>query len=64
MSKSDSENENAVELRPDGWERFTRAVRAAAMSGPKHRVAPKPSDAKERAGGKGGKNVRPSPDRT
>jgi hypothetical protein len=28
-----------VELRPDGWERFKSAVRAAAKSGPKHRTA-------------------------
>jgi hypothetical protein len=30
-----------VELRPDGWERFDRAVTAAAKSGPKHRLAKK-----------------------
>jgi len=30
-----------LELRPDGWERFDRAVTAAAKSGPKHRVAEK-----------------------
>jgi hypothetical protein len=28
---------NDLELRPDGWERFKRAVSAAAKSGPKHR---------------------------
>lgn len=27
-----------IELRPDGWERFREAVRAAAKSGPKHRT--------------------------
>jgi len=26
-----------IELRPDGWERFERAVGAAVSSGPKHR---------------------------
>jgi hypothetical protein len=26
-----------IELRPDGWERFQRAVSAAVKSGPKHR---------------------------
>ena len=26
-----------IELRPDGWDRFRHAVRAAAKSGPKHR---------------------------
>lgn len=26
-----------LELRPDGWERFIRAVDAAVASGPKHR---------------------------
>jgi hypothetical protein len=30
-----------IELRPDGWERFERAVGAAAKSGPKHRPAAK-----------------------
>lgn len=32
---------DTVELRPDGWERFNRAVNAAAKSGPKHRTAKK-----------------------
>jgi hypothetical protein len=31
-----------IELRPDGWERFDRAITAAVKSGPKHRVAKKP----------------------
>jgi len=39
-----------IELRPDGWERFVRAVHAAAKSGPKHKPAPKP---KERPASKG-----------
>jgi hypothetical protein len=30
-----------LELRPDGWERFGRAVTAAAKSGPKHRATKK-----------------------
>jgi len=37
MKKPDAK----IELRPDGWERFNRAVTAAAKSGPKHRVAKK-----------------------
>jgi len=28
-----------VELRPDGWQQFERAVDAAVKSGPKHRIA-------------------------
>jgi hypothetical protein len=28
-----------IETRPDGWERFERAVDAAVKSGPKHRAA-------------------------
>ena len=32
-----------VETEPDGWERFEHAVDAAVKSGPKHRIAPKPS---------------------
>jgi hypothetical protein len=39
MAKSDPKKE--LELRPDGWERFDRAVTAAVKSGPKHRVAKK-----------------------
>jgi hypothetical protein len=27
-----------IELRPDGWERFGKAVDAAVKSGPKHRT--------------------------
>jgi hypothetical protein len=27
-----------IELRPDGWERFERAIGAAVKSGPKHRA--------------------------
>jgi hypothetical protein len=30
-------NPDEIELRPDGWDRFRAAVRAAAKSGPKHR---------------------------
>ena len=52
MAKSDPKKE--IELRPDGWERFDRAVTAAAKSGPKHRVAKKrkakrPSNAKQKS---------------
>jgi hypothetical protein len=32
-----------VELRPDGWERFERAIGAAVKSGPKHRKTTNPS---------------------
>jgi hypothetical protein len=39
-SKKSSEL-SEVELRPDGWERFDRAVTAAAKSGPKHRQSDK-----------------------
>lgn len=31
-----------LELRPDGWERFERAVDAAVKGGPKHRVKGSP----------------------
>jgi hypothetical protein len=44
MGKSDQAKE--VELRPDGWERFNRAVTAAVKSGPKHRAASKPKKTK------------------
>jgi hypothetical protein len=40
-----------IELRPDGWERFEKAVDAAAKSGPKHRREPTPKT-KERPASK------------
>jgi hypothetical protein len=33
------ESNSEIELRPDGEERFRKAVHAAAKSGPKHRAA-------------------------
>jgi hypothetical protein len=42
-----------IELRPDGWERFERAVGAAVSSGPKHRPPAKPT--KRKASKKPGK---------
>jgi hypothetical protein len=40
--------EPKIELRPDGWERFTRAVDAAVKSGPQHRPSKKiPSSQKQ-----------------
>jgi len=52
MSKAkESMQKNEPELRPDGWERFEKAVDAAIKSGPKHKTAtPKP---KERPASKG-----------
>lgn len=35
--KSQQRELEQVEMRPDGWDRFLRAVGAAAKSGPKHR---------------------------
>jgi len=37
----------------DAWERFRRAVHAAAESGPMHKVAPQPANKKERPASKG-----------
>jgi hypothetical protein len=41
MAKSPTAQGKApnVELRPDGWQQFERAVDAAVKSGPKHRSA-------------------------
>lgn len=50
MSKKQITKEPEIELRPDGWERFGKAVDAAVKSGPKHRPPPKP---KERPASKG-----------
>jgi hypothetical protein len=40
-----------IELRPDGWDRFTRAVDAAVKSGPKHRPSKKTPASRKRVGG-------------
>jgi hypothetical protein len=37
MTRASKKTEPKIELRPDGWERFRRAVTAAAKGGPKHR---------------------------
>jgi hypothetical protein len=37
MAKKQPEQMAELELNPDGWERFERAVDAAVKSGPKHR---------------------------
>jgi hypothetical protein len=41
MTKAPKKNarKSEIELRPDGWERFGKAVDAAVKSGPKHRPA-------------------------
>jgi hypothetical protein len=49
-SKPESATSEKFEERPDGWDRFRRAVHAAAESGPKHKIALK---AKERPASKG-----------
>jgi hypothetical protein len=42
--KTEPLDADKIELRPDGWDRFRAAVRAAAKSGPKHRTkAPAPT---------------------
>jgi len=35
------QKESEIELRPDGWSRFKRAVDAAVKGGPKHRPSKK-----------------------
>ena len=53
MAASESERprkEPEIELRPDGWERFVKAVHAAAKSGPKHRTSGGPKHAKHKHG--------------
>ena len=53
--KDDSASE--IELRPDGWRQFERAVDAAVKGGPMHRAAPKPK-AKRTTGKRRAKLVR------
>jgi hypothetical protein len=36
-AKKREPKDTEIELRPDGWERFGKAVDAAVKSGPKHR---------------------------
>jgi hypothetical protein len=46
MAKSPEEKDE-IELRPNGWERFEKAVDAAIKGGPKHatkKVSPKKGD--------------------
>lgn len=49
MVKTPKGKEADVDLRPDGWQQFERAVDAAVKSGPKHKPAPAP----KRVTGKG-----------
>jgi hypothetical protein len=49
QTSRDHQQSNKIEMRPDGWERFRRAVGAAAKSGPKHRTA-KDQPSKKRLG--------------
>ena len=58
MAKSGTENDNAVELRSDGWKRFTQAVHAAATSGPKHKVTPKAKAGEAEGGRERAKNAK------
>ena len=37
--KHEKECKEGLELKPDGWAQFERAVDAAVKGGPKHRVA-------------------------
>ena len=41
MSKAPRSEE--IELEPDAWERFERAVKVVAKSPPQHRMKPKPA---------------------
>jgi len=50
--KRTNDNRN-IELRSDGWERFQRAVSAAAKSGPKHRPVKKQKQPKKNPSGRG-----------
>jgi hypothetical protein len=41
MSQAKPKAAPKIELRPDGWERFERAIGAAVKTGPKHRTGAK-----------------------
>lgn len=51
-AKAAGKAKDDLEIVPDAWERFERAVDAAVKSGPKHRQRPK-VDRKERPSSKG-----------
>lgn len=53
MPLDDAKLKETGGVRPDAWERFRRAVHAAAESGPMHKVAPQPASKKERPASKG-----------
>jgi len=46
--KKPSRGESDIELIPEAWQRFERAVDAAIKSGPKHRVAKKKKTASKK----------------
>jgi hypothetical protein len=52
--KRENEHKEYPELKPDGWERFERAVDAAVKSGPKHKfkAKAKPSQGAPNGAGK------------
>ncbi|MGO9171057.1 MAG: hypothetical protein ACLP7P_03710 [Rhodomicrobium sp.] len=49
MARVLKKQEGEHELRPDGWERFEKAVDAAIASGPKHRTGKSSKAASEKS---------------
>jgi len=48
--RAGSQSSSEVELQPDAWERFERAVKTVAKSPPQHRLTPKPQAERRTAG--------------
>jgi hypothetical protein len=49
MAKLPSESPGKLELYPDAWDRFERAVDAAVKSGPKHKIGKRKAKASQEA---------------
>ncbi len=49
--KRDPSKAEEIELHPDAWERFERAVDTVAKSPPQHRTAKKPGNKDEKKNG-------------
>jgi hypothetical protein len=57
MTKTPTKSKSEPELRPDGWERFEKAVDAAIKSGPKHRETSKKAPPKKSQAAQKGKDA-------
>lgn len=57
MAQKAKEAAGEPDLRPDGWDRFEKAVDAAVKSGPKHKAGTAPKPARKPRKGTSGTNA-------